>query len=157
MKIYGAFGSNINVPQMEKRCPSANIIGEGKLKDYKLTFRGINNGVANVEKKKGRSVPILLWQITQECERALDIYEGYPRLYVKREVDVVTNDGVVKAMIYVMASKYEDSPAQPSRGYLDTIWRGYIQNKMPMRFLTQAVSENMDELSNIKKKYINNP
>ena len=157
MKIYGAFGSNINVPQMEKRCPSSNIIGKGKLKDYKLTFRGINNGVANVEKKKGRSVPILLWQITQECERALDIYEGYPKLYVKREVDVVTDDGVIKAMIYVMTSKYEESPAQPSRGYLDTIWRGYIQNKMPMRFLTQAVSENMDELSNIKKKYINNP
>lgn len=154
LKVYGAFGSNINVPQMAKRCPGASIIGKGKLKDYKLTFRGTNIGVANVEPKKGRTVPILLWGITNECEKALDIYEGYPRLYVKKEVDVVMDDEVIKAMIYVMTPRYETSPAQPSRGYLDTIWQGYIQNKMPIVFLRRAVSENMDELSDAENKYI---
>ena len=153
MKIYGAYGSNTNVGQMKMRCPGAMIIGVGKLKNYKLTFRGVHRGVANVEKNSKRSVPILLWEITDECEKALDIYEGYPSLYVKREVEVVTDDGVIKAMVYVMAKEYEKLPAQPPRIYLDTIWKGYIENKMPIVFLRQAVSENINELS-IKSKRI---
>jgi gamma-glutamylcyclotransferase (GGCT)/AIG2-like uncharacterized protein YtfP len=154
VKVYGAYGSNMNLKQMAKRCPNARVIGTGKLQNYKLTFRGTSHGVANVEPKHGSSVPILLWEITPECEDALDIYEGYPRLYVKKEVDVVTDDGLRKTMIYVMAKRYEEFPAQPSRGYLDTIWKGYIENKMPLVFLRQAVSENIDELSDAENKHI---
>jgi hypothetical protein len=60
-KVYGAYGSNMNVGQMSQRCPRAKVIGTGTLKDYRLTFRGVHHGVANVERKRGCSVPIVLW------------------------------------------------------------------------------------------------
>ena len=141
-RIYGAYGSNMNFTQMGLRCPDARVIGKGTLKNYRLTFRGIGKGVANIEKMQGSSVPIVLWEITAKCEKALDIYEGYPRLYVKRDVKVITDEGAVTAMVYVMAKEYEKLPAEPSGYYLDTIWQGYINNKIPLLKLKQAVADN---------------
>ena len=48
--IYAAYGSNMNLRQMARRCHSAKVIGVGVLENYKLTFRGIQRGVANIEK-----------------------------------------------------------------------------------------------------------
>ncbi len=146
-KMYAAYGSNMNVDQMSKRCPNARIIGVGVLQNYRLTFRGFSRGVANVESKPGRTVPIVLWEITPACEKALDLYEGFPRLYVKREVYVVTDEGIVKAMVYVMAKQYEASPANPSRYYLEIILQGYLDHKIPLKALKKAVAENERERS----------
>ncbi len=148
-KIYGAYGSNMNIEQMRRRCPNAMGIGTGKLINYRLTFRGINTGVANIEKMQGRTVPIVLWEITPECEKALDIYEGYPRLYVKKEVEVETKDGNIQAMVYVMTEQYEDLPAQPSKYYLDVIWTGHRDNKILLRTLREAIAENIQEISEL--------
>lgn len=57
-KLYGAYGSNMNLEQMSHRCPKAKVVGNGTLEDYKLTFRGGYKGVANIEPCKGRAVPI---------------------------------------------------------------------------------------------------
>lgn len=151
-KIYGAYGSNMNLKQMSSRCPNAKVIGKGKLKNYRLTFRGINTGVANIEKMQGREVPIVLWEITPESEKALDIYEGYPRLYVKKEVEVETKDGNIKAMVYVMTEQYEELPAQPSKYYLDVIWKGYRDNNILLRTLREAVAENIQETSELENR-----
>ena len=78
-KKYIAYGSNMNIEQMSRRCPNAKPIGKTVLKNYKLVFKG----VADIEKSESEEVPIVVWEITKECEKALDIYEGYPRLYRK--------------------------------------------------------------------------
>jgi gamma-glutamylcyclotransferase (GGCT)/AIG2-like uncharacterized protein YtfP len=148
-KIYAAYGSNMNLEQMKYRCPNAKVIEKGEVINYKLTFRGRSKGVANIERSQGRTVPIVLWEITSECEKALDLYEGYPRLYVKRNIKVVTEDGVVTAMVYVMAKDYEKLPAEPSRHYLNIIWTGYVNNEIPLRTLREAVAENQKEISDI--------
>lgn len=145
-RIYGAYGSNMNLAQMGLRCPNARVIGTGTLKNYKLTFRGIEKGVANIEKMKGGSVPIILWEITAKCEKALDIYEAYPRLYEKSDVKVITDEGTVTAMVYVMAKEYERLPAKPSSHYLDTIRQGYIDNNIALLELKQAVADNKNEI-----------
>ena len=151
-KIYAAYGSNMNLDQMTYRCPNAKVVGKGKVRNYKLTFRGINNGVANIERSQGRIVPIVLWEITPECEKALDQYEGYPRLYVKKDIRVVTEDGGVTAMAYVMAKDYEKLPAEPTKYYLNIIWKGYVDNKIMLINLREAVAENHKEISDIESE-----
>jgi hypothetical protein len=147
MKIYAAYGSNLNLRQMFKRCPKANPIDIGVLKDYRLTFRGSGRGVANIENYSGGRVPVLLWDITEDCEKALDIYEGYPRLYNKCEVEIRRLNGeTVKAFVYVMDEKYKDMPAQPTKYYLDVIWQGYIDNNFPIETLRNALAENLLEI-----------
>lgn len=146
-KIYAAYGSNMNISQMAKRCPAAKVIGTGTLKDYRLTFRGVDRGVANIEKKENCDVPIVLWRITEACEKSLDVYEGYPNLYTKSEIEVKQNDGkIVSAMAYVMTAQYENRPAEPTKHYFGIIETGYIENELPLRILREALNTNYDEI-----------
>ena len=142
-KIYAAYGSNMNLEQMLHRCPGAKVIGVGEVANYKLSFRGRGTGVANIERSKEGTVPIVLWEITLMCEKTLDIYEGYPRLYVKRDIEVVTENEVITAMAYVMCKKYERLPAKPGLYYLDIIRQGYVDNRIPLATLDEAVAENI--------------
>lgn len=42
--LYIAYGSNLNLPQMALRCPTAEVVGKSELKDYELLFRGGRRG-----------------------------------------------------------------------------------------------------------------
>lgn len=146
VKLYVAYGSNMNLEQMSHRCPKAKVLEKGILKDYKLTFRGRYKGVANIESCNDKSVPIVLWEITEECERALDLYEGYPNLYIKKEVEVTVNDEVKTAMVYIMANEYTDMVAVPTEYYFRVIVRGYSDNGIDLKPLQIAYSECLSEL-----------
>ena len=100
--LYFAYGSNINLEQMEHRCPDAQLVGPVTLQNYELQFRG--SGFATVSPKKGSVVHGLLWKLTPKSEQALDRYEGYPRHYTKEQVSVrTTDDAAVSVMAYIMA------------------------------------------------------
>lgn len=149
MKIYAAYGSNMNLAQMAQRCPKATVCGKGELKGYRLTFRGgAGGGVANVEKSRDASVPIVLWWITPICEEVLDRYEGYPHLYEKRLVEIETPGGTAIAMIYVMAKRYERMPSHPSGYYYGVIKQGYKDNGIPLKALNAALLGCKSELEN---------
>jgi hypothetical protein len=146
-KIYSAYGSNMNIEQMNMRCPNAKLIGVGTIKNYRLTFRGKSRGVANIEKQVESIVPVVLWEITAKCEKALDIYEGYPRLYDKRNVEVINEKGeIVEAFVYIMVKEYENMPAQPTSYYLGIIWDGYLDNNIPLIILREALAGNLNEI-----------
>lgn len=146
VKLYVAYGSNMNLEQMSHRCPKAKVVGTGILKDYKLTFRGRYKGVANIEPSNENSVPIVLWEITEECETALDLYEGYPNLYIKKEVEVTIGDESKTAMVYVMAKEYTDMVAAPTEYYFNVIASGYSDNGIDLKPLQTAYSECLSEL-----------
>ena len=55
MKLYGAYGSNLNLKQMQRRCPNSYPIYSIYLENFILAFKG----VADIEKQKEVSV---LWQ-----------------------------------------------------------------------------------------------
>lgn len=122
-KIYGAYGSNLNFEQMAHRCPTARFLGVGKMVGYMLEFRGKAFGVANVVPYEGGSVPVGIWLIESEDEASLDRYEGYPRLYGKRDIPVEFGGRITPVMFYVMAA---DLPVRlPSEEYFNTILTGY--------------------------------
>lgn len=147
--IYVAYGSNLNLEQMEYRCPYATVLGNGTLPDYRLLFRGgKSNAVATVEPKKGCSVPVLLWDITPRDEQALDRYEGWPHLYRKETVTVYHEEKPLKAMIYIMN---EGRPlGLPSEYYLQTIIEGYLSAGFDKLTLDKAVK---DSFSNGRRRY----
>lgn len=145
MITYGAYGSNMNLQQMAHRCPKAKVVGTGVLKDYKLTFRGKYKGVANVEPCNGYSVPIVLWEITTDCEVALDAYEGYPSFYTKKQVPVLVGEETQKAMLYVMTEELANIPAEPTEYYFNVIARGYTDNRLNLKPLQIAYNECLNE------------
>ena len=141
--LYIAYGSNLNLPQMALRCPTAKVAGTAKLKDYELLFRGGRRGaVATVEPKEGGSVPVLLWKIKQPDEQALDRYEGYPHLYDKQMMDVELEGKTVSAMVYIMTPGHEFGV--PSDYYADVIRQGYDSSGFDPRILENAIDHAYD-------------
>ena len=71
--VGGISGSNMNLGQMRFRCPDAEVVGNVRLEDYRLAFRGRapGNGVATVLPEKGSYVDGVLWKITEACEKNL--------------------------------------------------------------------------------------
>lgn len=137
-KLYIAYGSNLNLPQMEFRCPTARVVGTSELKDYELLFRGSRRGaVATVERKEGSSVPVLLWEIYGMDEASLDRYEGYPHFYEKQMMDVELNGKTVSAMVYVMTPGHEFGI--PSDSYANVIWEGYESAGFDTGILEDAI------------------
>jgi len=123
-KIYIAYGSNLNLPQMEHRCPTAKVLGISEIKDYELLFRGSKTGsYATIEPCEGSSVPVLLWSVKPKDEIALDRYEGYPVFYKKGNMELSLNGETVSAFVYVMADGHR--LGMPSDLYRKNIEEGY--------------------------------
>ena len=86
-KFYLAYGSNLNVKQMQFRCPDAKIVGTAEIPNYQLLFKGSKTGsYLTIEPKQGCTVPAAVWSVSERDELALDRYEGYPRHYTKETV-----------------------------------------------------------------------
>lgn len=140
--LYIAYGSNLNLPQMASRCPTAKVIGTSEINGYELLFRGGSRGaVATVEPLEDSSVPVLLWKIKPMDELALDRYEGYPNFYRKEMMDVELAGKTVPAMVYVMN---DGRPlGSPSDFYLNTILEGYHSAGFDTDFLDRAVEKSI--------------
>ena len=147
-RYYIAYGSNLNVQQMRWRCPGARIIGTSELQDYRLLFKGSKTGsYLTVEPEKGCTVPVVVWEVTDQDELALDRYEGYPRHYTKEQVSVRTTDGAaVSVMAYIMAEPMCRQPALPSPYYYRAIQQGFEANGLPVESLEEAWNRTIDEV-----------
>lgn len=83
--IYIAYGSNLNLPQMARRCPTAQVLGASVIKDYELLFQGSRyNAVATVEPCRGSRVPALLWTLAEKTCRLWTFTKGIPTCTVRR-------------------------------------------------------------------------
>lgn len=137
-RLYIAYGSNLNLEQMAGRCPTAEVIGKTELKDWRLRFRGGRlSAVATVERADGYKVPVLIWKLQPEDERALDRYEGWPHLYRKEILRITVNGKRVYAMIYIM-NEHSRPYGAPSKHYFNTIMEGYKSAGFDQAALLQA-------------------
>lgn len=139
-RYYIAYGSNLNVRQMRMRCPSARIIGTANLKDYELLFKGSKTGsYLTVEKKSGSTVPVAVWEVSIQDEKALDRYEGFPTFYYKKELSLpikgIRTGKVRNRKVFVYIMHEERSIGIPSIPYMQTCLEGYDDfgfNRQPL-------------------------
>lgn len=135
-RYYLAYGSNLNVIQMQERCPTAMPIDVCDLFDHRLVF----TVVATIEYEKDSVVPCGVWTVEPEDIGALDSYEGYPFNYDKMNVDLTLSDGrQVKAFTYFITGDYAEST--PTVGYLKTVSEGYDEFGLDRSKLAQALLE----------------
>jgi hypothetical protein len=144
MTLYFAYGSNLNLDQMQRRCPAATPLDKLYLQGWQLVFRM----VADVTPSDDHSAPGGLWQLTPECERELDRYEGFNPLHpdsgMYRKVRVAVDglpDGETHVMMYVMNST---GIMPPSTGYYDCIRDGYRDFGLKQTALRLALKHSHD-------------
>ena len=153
-KFYIAYGSNLNMQQMSRRCQDAKFVGTGMIDNYELVFRGSrHSAVATVEPKSGSKVPVGIWEISDRDERSLDVYEGFPRLYVKKPMLISQDNVQHETMLYVMNDGYDYG--MPNSRYYNTILQGYNDCHLDSRYLKESVECMYDivEKMEIEVKY----
>ncbi len=86
-RYYIAYGSNLNVRQMRMRCPNATILGTANLTGWELLFKGSKTGsYLTIEECENGTIPVVIWEVTESDEAALDRYEGFPTFYYKKNI-----------------------------------------------------------------------
>ena len=134
--LYFAYGSNLCVDQMRRRCPRAKKVQKLYMTEAKLVFRG----VADMTLAKDSMVPGGVWEITKECERTLDQHEGVRQgLYIKRYVPLPQNGVKRDCLLYQM--KVHRGIQPPTDKYIDLIERGYDDFGLDKAYLNEALED----------------
>ena len=148
-RYYLAYGSNLNMEQMQYRCPGAVPLGTAELEGYRLLFKGSKTGsYLTIEKAEGFTVPVGVWAVTEADEKRLDCYEGFPTFYYKENLDI-TYSGIhtgrkhrCRAFLYIMHE--ERQPGIPSWVYVNTCRRGYADFGFDEEVLAAALKDTME-------------
>lgn len=128
---------------MRWRCPNARIIGTSELKDYRLMFKGSKTGsYLTIEPETGYTVPVAVWEVSAEDERALDRYEGYPSFYYKTEMTLdvkgIRTGKLRRRRAFVYIMREERPYGIPTSSYMSTCGQGYRFFGFPVDKLLEA-------------------
>ena len=147
-RYYLAYGSNLNIAQMQFRCPDAKAVGTAVIPDYELLFKGSLTGAyLTIEPKQGAQVPVGVWEVSLTDELKLDRYEGFPSFYYKKEIRIPVKNirtGKVRqrdAFVYIM---HEDRKlGVPTSFYMRTCLDGYRDFGFDTDFLLAAYDRSL--------------
>lgn len=147
MPLYFAYGSNLALRQMQRRCPAAQRVGIGMLTNHALAFTRFSQkrrcGVADVLPHPSQEVWGVLFEVNATDLRSLDASEGFHgtgqvNAYDRIEVTVL-QDGdpaqPVRAELYVVQEKSPEV-LHPNREYLTLLVDGATENGLPESYCT---------------------
>ncbi|MBM4261021.1 MAG: gamma-glutamylcyclotransferase [Deltaproteobacteria bacterium] len=141
---YFAYGSNMDWPQMQRRCPSAQFVCVARLPAYRFAIarhsRLRHCGTANIYPKAGSDVWGVVYDVS---DTDLIIMDGFEDGYARAFVDVYAiNDGKAprRALVYI-APKEEDVPL-PNAEYKRLMVAGARHWQLPQDYQTmlQAIA-----------------
>ncbi len=130
MHFYFAYGSNLCVALMARRCPDAANPRPAWLTDHDWLIN--QRGVATVEPFAGTDVHGVLWQLSDHDLARLDSAEGVPVRYRRDRLTVHTDQGSAQAWVYI-DHRVEAGPPRP--GYLERIIAGALHHRLPDRWV----------------------
>ena len=142
---YFAYGANLHISQMKSLCPSSAPVCPARLQEYRLTIAlpaaspGNQPGWATVTPHKGAEAPGALFRLHVDDLPALDHFEDYPALYDRKEVELITAEGSLRAMLYIM--RHPIRAARPAAHYVETLRQGYRDFDLPMEVLESVLGE----------------
>ena len=156
-RLYFAYGSNLSLTQMKSRCPSSTYHSFGFLPNYKWIIgeRGYANVVRTAPEEQCE-VFGMLYTLEISDEENLDIAEGVPYAYYKRELAIIvaTKDDEgknldlkeVTALVYVDERRLgegvckEEYVHRMNRGIRDAKSKG-MQDAWVKRYIRPFVRE----------------
>lgn len=136
-----AYGSNLHLDQMRRRCPSARKIALVALENHRLAFvghsRGWGGAVATVLPADGKLVAGVVYKISLDDLRTLDACEGAPRVYEREPIMVrsLRTNKLIEADCYFLDRAF----GAPSTDYVSTIRLGYTRWGFDGKWLDNAV------------------
>jgi hypothetical protein len=117
MPLYFAYGANMDVGAMARRCPRSKPLGLARLERHRLAI--MREGWLTAVRAPRAAVHGVLWDLALADVPALDRYEGLPKgLYAKVVQPVVAAGGAKRAIVYFGANV---GPGAPNSDYMAAI------------------------------------
>ena len=138
-RYYLAYGSNLNLAQMKRRCPDSEKVGTAEISGYRLLFKGQFRHYLTIEPQEGKAVPVGVYAVDSYDEGSLDEYEAFPDLYYKKEFRVRLKETgeEIDAFAYIMWERFP--LGQPSDDYVGTVRKGYENFGFDFAFIEEAL------------------
>jgi gamma-glutamylcyclotransferase (GGCT)/AIG2-like uncharacterized protein YtfP len=103
MPLYFAYGANMNVDAMARRCPRSRALGPARLERHRLQV--MHEGWLTAVRDGRATVHGVLWDLALSDVAALDRYEGLPQgLYAKLTQPIIAERGARQAIVYFGAN-----------------------------------------------------
>jgi gamma-glutamylcyclotransferase (GGCT)/AIG2-like uncharacterized protein YtfP len=103
LPLYFAYGSNMNVAAMGRRCPRSKALGLARLERHRLAV--MREGWLTAIRDSSSTVHGVLWDLALSDVAALDRYEGVPQgLYAKFTQAVIADRAPRQAIVYFGAN-----------------------------------------------------
>jgi gamma-glutamylcyclotransferase len=139
--LYFAFASNMNHAQMERWCPASRFLRAAILPGFRFVYDGFSvtwdGAVGNVVRSETESVWGALYEITERDRLTLDAFEGYPRSYDHRDVDVKDRDGkAYRALTYLRTGR---PLGKPHPDYERIVIDGAKECGLPDEYIDRAL------------------
>ena len=127
---YFAYGSNLCVQQMARRCPDAVDPRPATLPDHGWLIN--ERGVATIEPFAGSRVHGVIWDVSDHDLDTLDSAEGVPVRYRRDRLTVHSDDGASDVWVYI---DHRVEPGPPRPGYLERIIDGALHHGLPRAWI----------------------
>ncbi|MGL5362631.1 MAG: gamma-glutamylcyclotransferase family protein [Bosea sp. (in: a-proteobacteria)] len=117
MPLYFAYGANMDVAAMSRRCPGSKPLGVARLPRHRFIIT--SDGYASVVRDPRANVHGVLWEASLADIRTLDKFEEIDRgLYIKISQPVIAGAGPRRALVYVGS---RSATGKPRPGYLESV------------------------------------
>jgi hypothetical protein len=114
MPLYFAYGSNMDVDAMARRCPRSKALGLARLERHRLA--AMREGWLTAVRDPSSAVHGVLWSLALSDVAALDRYEGlFEGLYAKLIQAVIAESSPKRAIAYFGANA---GPGVPRPAYI---------------------------------------
>ena len=149
--MYFAYGSNMSVLRLRRRVPSAQPIGVGWLRDYRLMFRKRSkdgSGKCDIVQTRASVVYGVLFEIASSHAQRLDECEGLNHGYLKKACSVHIDDTrCMPAFLYYAVASHVDKKLKPYTWYTDHVLIGAREAALPQRCIdeisaTESIRDN---------------
>jgi gamma-glutamylcyclotransferase (GGCT)/AIG2-like uncharacterized protein YtfP len=101
--LYFAYGSNMDVNAMARRCPRSKALGLARLERHRLAV--MREGWLTAVRASSSAVHGVLWDLALSDIPALDRHESLSQsLYVKLTQAVIAERGPKRAIVYIGAN-----------------------------------------------------
>ena len=128
MTLHFAYGSNMSLALMRRRCPGAYALGPARLDGWRFVITC--DGYASLVRDPGTRVHGVLWRLTPRDLAALDAYEQ--PAYLRRIVPVRHGAARRPALVY-LAPERGGGKARP--GYQELVVAAARDWKLPAAYV----------------------
>lgn len=150
---YFAYGSNLHPVRLQQRVPESAFLRTATLAGYQLRFhKRSDDGSAKADAwYTGDANDLIygaLYQMPASERLVLDRFEGVGKGYEVEQLEVISDDGLHEAFVYIAQASHIEPDLQPYHWYRELVLRGADHHGLPEQYISSiAAVESVNDIA----------